>query len=296
MNVHLVDGTFELFRAYYGSPPSTDARGKEVGAARGLARSMLALLGERDVTHVAIAFDHVIESFRNDLYPGYKTGEGIDPASVRTVRSGRGRVPRARDRDVADDRVRVRRRARDGGGALRRVDRPSSASSCARPTRISRNACRASASCASIACGARGSTSAASSRSSACSLRRFPIGSRSSATAPTAIPAFRAGARSPRPPCSACTSASRRFPRMRAAWRVAGARRGRARREPGRASHRGRSCSGSSRRCAPTCRSPESLDELRWRGPDVAALARAGGAVGRRRDSCERARRGLRER
>ncbi len=80
MYVHLVDGTFELFRAYYGSPPSTDASGKEVGAARGLARSMLALLGERDVTHVAIAFDHVIESFRNDLYPGYKTGEGIDPA------------------------------------------------------------------------------------------------------------------------------------------------------------------------------------------------------------------------
>jgi 5'-3' exonuclease len=80
MNVHLVDGTYELFRAYYGSPPSTDANGKEVGAARGLARSLLALLGEPDVTHVAIAFDHVIESFRNDLYPGYKTADGIDPA------------------------------------------------------------------------------------------------------------------------------------------------------------------------------------------------------------------------
>ena len=80
MHVHLVDGTFELFRAYYGSPPGTDASGNEVGAVRGLARSMLALLGERDVTHVAIAFDHVIESFRNDLYPGYKTGDGIDPA------------------------------------------------------------------------------------------------------------------------------------------------------------------------------------------------------------------------
>jgi 5'-3' exonuclease len=79
MHVHLVDGTFELFRAYYGSPPSTTADGREVGAVRGLVRSLLALLGERDVTHVAIAFDHVIESFRNDLYPGYKTGEGIDP-------------------------------------------------------------------------------------------------------------------------------------------------------------------------------------------------------------------------
>jgi 5'-3' exonuclease len=79
MHVHLIDGTFELFRAYYGAPPSKDLSGKEVGAARGLARSLLALLGERDVTHVAIAFDHVIESFRNGLYPGYKTGDGIEP-------------------------------------------------------------------------------------------------------------------------------------------------------------------------------------------------------------------------
>jgi 5'-3' exonuclease len=80
MHVHLVDGTFELFRAYYGSPPTLDEHGNEVGAVRGLVRSMLALVGERDVTHVAIAFDHVIESFRNALYPGYKTGDGIDPA------------------------------------------------------------------------------------------------------------------------------------------------------------------------------------------------------------------------
>lgn len=79
MKVHLVDGTFELFRAYFGSPSRETATGAEVGAVRGLARSMLALLAQPGVTHVAIAFDHVIESFRNDLYPGYKTGEGIDP-------------------------------------------------------------------------------------------------------------------------------------------------------------------------------------------------------------------------
>ena len=91
MNVHLIDGTFELFRAYYGSPPSTTADGQEVGAVRGLRRSMLSLLGEPGVTHVAIAFDHVIESFRNDLYPGYKTGDGIDPALFGAVRPGRGR-------------------------------------------------------------------------------------------------------------------------------------------------------------------------------------------------------------
>jgi 5'-3' exonuclease len=79
MQVHLVDGTFELFRAYYGGPSRTNTAGREVGAARGLLQSLLALLGERGVTHVAVAFDHVVESFRNDLYAGYKTGEGVDP-------------------------------------------------------------------------------------------------------------------------------------------------------------------------------------------------------------------------
>src|SRR5262245_24655925 len=79
MKVHVVDGTFELFRAYFGAPSRTTAEGFEVGAVHGLARSLLALLGDGEVTHVAIAFDHVIESFRNELYPGYKTGEGIDP-------------------------------------------------------------------------------------------------------------------------------------------------------------------------------------------------------------------------
>ncbi len=78
MKVHLVDGTYELYRAFYGTPPKRASDGAEVGAVRGLLRSMLVLLGESDVTHVAIAFDHVIESFRNKLYAGYKTGEGID--------------------------------------------------------------------------------------------------------------------------------------------------------------------------------------------------------------------------
>ena len=79
MKVHLVDGTYELFRTYYGAPPATDAGGRPVGAIRGLLATLLALLREPDVTHVACAFDHVIESFRNDLFAGYKTGEGIDP-------------------------------------------------------------------------------------------------------------------------------------------------------------------------------------------------------------------------
>jgi 5'-3' exonuclease len=79
MNVHLVDGTYELFRAYYAVPSAKNAAGAEVGAVRGLARSMLSLLREPGVTHVGVAFDHVIESFRNQLFAGYKTGEGIDP-------------------------------------------------------------------------------------------------------------------------------------------------------------------------------------------------------------------------
>ena len=81
VRVHLVDGTYELFRSYFGAPPAKDPSGREVGATRGFIRSMLSLLAEPGVTHVACAFDHVIESFRNGLYPGYKTAEGV-PADL----------------------------------------------------------------------------------------------------------------------------------------------------------------------------------------------------------------------
>lgn len=79
MRIHLVDGTFELFRAHFGAPGSVAPDGREVGATRGLLRSLYALLKEDGVTHVAVAFDQVIESFRNTLYDGYKTGEGLPP-------------------------------------------------------------------------------------------------------------------------------------------------------------------------------------------------------------------------
>jgi len=81
VKVHLVDGTYELFRAYFGAPPARSPGGSEVGATRGLMRSLLSLLREDGVSHVAVAFDHVIESFRNGLFDGYKTGEGL-PADL----------------------------------------------------------------------------------------------------------------------------------------------------------------------------------------------------------------------
>ncbi len=79
MKIHLLDGTYELFRGFYGPPPRKAPDGREVGATIGLLQSLLALLADPEVTHLAVAFDHVVESFRNDLFAGYKTGEGIDP-------------------------------------------------------------------------------------------------------------------------------------------------------------------------------------------------------------------------
>jgi 5'-3' exonuclease len=79
MKIHLIDGTYELFRSYFSTPPYKTLAGREVGATFGLLTSLLALLARPDVTHVACAFDHVIPSFRNELFPGYKTGEGVAP-------------------------------------------------------------------------------------------------------------------------------------------------------------------------------------------------------------------------
>lgn len=77
--IHLVDGTYELFRHYYALPSALDEQGREVAAVRGVLTSIRGML-EGGATHVGVATDHVIESFRNALWPGYKTGEGIDPA------------------------------------------------------------------------------------------------------------------------------------------------------------------------------------------------------------------------
>jgi len=78
MQVHLIDGTYELFRHYYALPKVRDNTGQEVAAVRGVLASLMGMLGN-GVTHMGVATDHVIESFRNDLWPGYKTGEGVEP-------------------------------------------------------------------------------------------------------------------------------------------------------------------------------------------------------------------------
>jgi len=78
MDVHLIDGTYELFRHFFAVPPAKDASGQEIGAVRGVLASVLSML-EKGATHLGVATDHVVESFRNDLYPGYKTSEGVPP-------------------------------------------------------------------------------------------------------------------------------------------------------------------------------------------------------------------------
>ena len=78
MNVYLLDGTYELFRHFYAVPSVKDPDGREVGAVRGVVGSVIAMLEDK-VTHIGVATDHVVESFRNDLWPGYKNGKGIEP-------------------------------------------------------------------------------------------------------------------------------------------------------------------------------------------------------------------------
>src|SRR5271165_4299835 len=76
MDVHLIDGTYELFRHYFALPQATDTNGQEIGAVRGVIASVLSMI-EQGATHLGVATDHVVESFRNNLYPYYKTGEGV---------------------------------------------------------------------------------------------------------------------------------------------------------------------------------------------------------------------------
>ena len=77
--MHLIDGTYELFRSWFGAPEAKSPTGQEVGATRGFLRSIASMLRDAEVTHLGCAFDQTVESFRNQLFDGYKTGEGLDP-------------------------------------------------------------------------------------------------------------------------------------------------------------------------------------------------------------------------
>jgi 5'-3' exonuclease len=79
VEVYLIDGTYELFRHFYAVPSAREADGREVGAVRGVLASMLGMINNGGARYLGVATDHVIESFRNRLWPGYKTGAGIDP-------------------------------------------------------------------------------------------------------------------------------------------------------------------------------------------------------------------------
>jgi 5'-3' exonuclease len=79
MDVHLIDGTYELFRHFFAVPSSKDLNGREIGAVRGVLTSVVSMIAN-GATHLGVATDHVVESFRNDLYPGYKTSAGVEKA------------------------------------------------------------------------------------------------------------------------------------------------------------------------------------------------------------------------
>ena len=126
MQVHLVDGTYELFRQFLAPRPGhRDADGVEVGATRAVVGSMLGML-EAGATHLGVATDHVIESFRNDLWADYKTGEGIDPELFAQFPLLEDALEALGVAVWADGRARGRRRARAARPRSRPTTRASS--------------------------------------------------------------------------------------------------------------------------------------------------------------------------
>jgi 5'-3' exonuclease len=127
MKLHLVDATFELFRAYYSRPPRRAPDGRPVNAVQGLVDSMLSLLREPDVTHIGAATDYVIESWRNDVYPGYKSSAGTDPDLLAQFRdaeralSALGMPVWAMVEDEADDAIAAAVDRFGGGSQIEQV-------------------------------------------------------------------------------------------------------------------------------------------------------------------------------
>ena len=231
MRVHLLDGTYELFRHHFGSAARHEDPGP-FAATVGVLSSVLQLLQE-GATHVGVASDHVIESFRNDLWPGYKTSAGMPPellAQTPVVEDG----ARGHGRhDLGDGRVRGRRRARQRrrGRRRRRARRRRGHLHAGQgPRTVREGPARWSSST-----GARASCSTrrASSPSSVSRPPRSPTTSRSSATRPTASPASPAGGPRAPPPCWPATGTWRTSPAPAGSvGRPGPARRGQAVRHP----------------------------------------------------------------
>jgi 5'-3' exonuclease len=126
MDVHLIDGTYELFRHFYALPSARDTDGQEVGAVRGVVASVLGLIN-RGATHIGVATDHVIESFRNRMWPGYKTGAGIDPdllsqfGLLEEALGALGVVVWAMVEEEADDALAAAARIAEGESEVERV-------------------------------------------------------------------------------------------------------------------------------------------------------------------------------
>ena len=247
----------------------------EVAAVRGVLASVLGMLDERGDAHRrGDRPRHRVVPQR--LWPGYKTSAGVDPELLAQFPLLEDALARARRRRLADGRVRGRRRAGGGGRAGGARTRASSASSSARPTRTSRSACAARASCSWIAATReRARRGRRDRRSSACRPRRFPTTSRSSATRRTGIRGCRAGARSPRRPCSRGSATSKRsLPTGASGTSTRRAPRALADTLDARARSRAALPHARDAR-VPTSPLFERVDELEWTGPTPAFEALA---------------------
>ena len=265
MQVHLVDGTYELFRQFLAPRPGhRDADGVEVGATRAVVGVGARRCSKSGATHLGVATDHVIPSFRNDLWAGYKTGEGIDPELFAQFQLLEDALEAMGVDGVADGRARGRRRAREqrarrGRGPARRAGDHLHARQ--GPRAVRRRQGRA-------ARPAQGDPARRRRRARQVRRRRpsrSPTSSRSWATAPTASPACPGSAPRPRPRCLRRYGHVEAIPDDGRTWDVAGlAQRRPARGDARRRARSGRRASRCSRRCAPT---PTSAPSTTGGGP-----------------------------
>ena len=220
MKVHLVDGTYELFRYHFALPSHITADGREVAATRGVVGTVLQML-EEGATHVGVATDHVIESFRNDLWPGYKTSEGMPADLLPAVPAGSRR--RSRPLGVTVFPM-VEFEADDAMGAAAAIaaadERVEQVLICTPDKDLGQCVRRRSHRAARPAQGGGARRRRRCGRSSASTPSRSPTTSGWSATRPTGSRACPAGAPSRPPPCSPATATSRTSRTLGADWDV----------------------------------------------------------------------------